>query len=116
MKIPARLAKGKPCCYILQCADGSFYTGWTSDLTRRLAQHTAGRGGHYTRSHRPVELVFAEPQPDARAARKREAQIKALGRSKKEELVQKRRKGRRADRVAKESHAGKRSAGPGRSA
>jgi putative endonuclease len=116
VKIPVRLAKGKPCCYILQCANGSFYTGWTSDLTRRLAQHTAGRGGRYTRSHRPVELVYAEPQPDARAARKREAQIKALGRSKKEELVRKRRKGRGAEKAPKKTPTGKRSTGPGRSA
>ena len=87
MKVPIRLKKGMPCCYILRCADGSLYTGWTSDLARRVAQHSSGHGGRYTRSHRPVELVYAEPKTDASAARKREAQIKRLGRVQKEELI-----------------------------
>ena len=43
--------------YILKCADGTFYTGWTNDLDRRLAAHNAGKGGKYTRSHRPVSLA-----------------------------------------------------------
>jgi putative endonuclease len=87
MKVPARLTKGTPCCYILRCANGSLYTGWTSDLARRVAQHSSGRGGRYTRSHRPVELVYAERQPDSSAARKREAQIKRLGRIQKDDLI-----------------------------
>jgi putative endonuclease len=53
--------------YILECADGSYYTGWTTDLDRRVAAHNAGRGGRYTRSRRPVKLVYWEEQvPRAR--------------------------------------------------
>ncbi|MDE7011340.1 MAG: GIY-YIG nuclease family protein, partial [Oscillospiraceae bacterium] len=46
--------------YILRCGDGSLYTGWTNDLDRRLAVHSAGRGGRYTRARLPVELVYWE--------------------------------------------------------
>jgi putative endonuclease len=94
MKIPAACGKGTPCCYILRCADGSLYTGWTSDLAQRVVDHAAGRGGRYTRSHRPVELVYAEPQADSTAARKREAQIKKMGRGRKESLFRRRGKSR----------------------
>ncbi len=74
-------------CYILQCADGSFYTGWTNHLPRRIRQHRSGHGGRYTRSRCPVTLVYFEPQDDASAARRREAAIKRLPRAKKAELV-----------------------------
>ena len=47
-------------CYILRCADGSLYTGWTNDLEGRLKTHNAGKGGSYTRSRLPVELVYWE--------------------------------------------------------
>lgn len=70
-------------CYILQCADGSLYTGWTSDVESRVRAHNAGRGGRYTRAHRPVRLIYTEPQPDATTARKREVAIKRLPRAKK---------------------------------
>ena len=46
-----------PYVYIVRCADGSLYTGWTTDVERRVAQHNAGRGARYTRTHRPVVLV-----------------------------------------------------------
>lgn len=76
-----------PFVYIVRCADGSFYTGWTTDISRRLAQHNAGRGGRYTRTHRPVELVYREEVPDRSAAMRRERALKKLGRVRKEGLV-----------------------------
>jgi putative endonuclease len=68
-------------CYILQCADGSLYTGWTSNLERRLRQHNAGIGSRYTRARRPVTLYYSEPQPDSLTARRREIAIKRLSRA-----------------------------------
>ncbi|MCA9869944.1 MAG: GIY-YIG nuclease family protein [Caldilineae bacterium] len=73
--------------YIVRCADGSYYTGWTTDVPRRVAEHNAGRGARYTRQHGPVELVYAEPQPSRSAALKREDEIKRRGRRYKERLV-----------------------------
>jgi putative endonuclease len=73
--------------YVLRCADGSLYTGWTSDVQRRLAAHAAGRGARYTRSRLPVELVATLPMADARAARREEARIKSLPREAKLELL-----------------------------
>ena len=69
--------------YLLRCADGSLYCGWTNDLERRLATHAAGRGARYTASRRPVALALAQPMPDARAARREEARIKRLRRAQK---------------------------------
>ncbi len=87
MKRLSAARPGTPYCYILRCVDGSFYTGWTNDLARRCRQHRTGNGGRYTRSRCPVVLVYFERQEDASAARKREAAIKKLTRSKKAELV-----------------------------
>jgi predicted GIY-YIG superfamily endonuclease len=67
--------------YILRCADGSLYTGWSSDVPRRLANHQAGRASRYTASRRPVELALVLPMADRSAARREEARIKALPRS-----------------------------------
>jgi putative endonuclease len=75
-------------CYILRCADGTLYTGWTSNIERRLRDHNAGRGGRYTRSRRPVELIYLEPQSDAHAARLREVLLKRLKRSDKLKLAE----------------------------
>ncbi|MGA2111843.1 MAG: GIY-YIG nuclease family protein [Anaerolineales bacterium] len=75
------------CCYILLCSDGTLYTGWTTNIQRRLQDHNAGRGGRYTRSRRPVELIYLEPQVDARAARLREVSLKKLKRSEKLKLA-----------------------------
>ena len=72
-------------CYILECADGTFYTGWTTDHDRRLDQHNRGQGSRYTRARRPVQLVYLEDQPDRSSAQKRERCLKALPRSQKEE-------------------------------
>jgi putative endonuclease len=74
-------------CYILECSDGSYYTGWTTDPQRRLRQHNQGRGAHYTRSRRPVRLVYVEECPDRIGAMKRERVIKALSRHKKTEMI-----------------------------
>ena len=73
-------------CYILQCSDGTFYTGWTTDPERRVAQHNKGVGARYTKTRRPVKLVYLEEQPDTVSALKRERAIKALPRKKKMEL------------------------------
>jgi putative endonuclease len=73
-------------CYILECSDGTYYTGWTTDPERRLTQHNKGIGARYTKTRRPVKLVYLEPQPDKITALKRERAIKALPRKKKIEL------------------------------
>ncbi len=80
-------------CYIVECADGTFYTGWTTDPTRREKQHNAGRGARYTRVHRPVRLVYVEPQPDMVTAMKRERAIKGLTRAQKQALIERARGG-----------------------
>lgn len=74
-------------CYILECADGTFYTGWTTDPERRIKEHNRGTGSRYTRSRRPVVLVYVEPQPDRSEAMKRERAIKALSRERKKRLI-----------------------------
>jgi len=74
-------------CYILRCADGSFYTGWTTDPDRRLRQHNAGRGARYTRARRPVRLAYIEPQPSRAEAMRRERRLKALPRPRKLALI-----------------------------
>lgn len=74
-------------CYLLECADGTYYTGWTTDPPRRLAQHNAGRGARYTRSRRPVRLVYLEELPDRAAAMKRERALKRLSHQEKKELI-----------------------------
>ena len=74
-------------CYILECSDGSYYTGWTTEPERRLRQHNAGRGARFTRTRLPVRLVYVEECPDRTTAMKRERAIKALPRSRKEKLI-----------------------------
>lgn len=76
---------------MVRCADGTLYTGWTTDLARRVAQHNAGRGARYTRMHGPVTLVYHEEVPDRSAAMRRERAIKKLDRARKERLVELRR-------------------------
>jgi len=75
--------------YIVECADGSFYTGITTDINRRLNEHNYSfkLGAKYTRSRRPVRLVYQEEKFDRSDASKREAQIKRYARNKKLELV-----------------------------
>jgi putative endonuclease len=74
-------------CYIVECADGTFYTGWTTDPSRREKEHNAGRGARYTRMRCPVKMVYIEPQSDKITALKRERAIKSLSRDKKKKLV-----------------------------
>ena len=74
-------------CYIVECADGTYYTGWTVDPQRRVATHNKGRGAKYTRTRRPVKLVYMEEQPDRKTAMKRERAIKKMTRSQKRKLI-----------------------------
>lgn len=69
--------------YILRCADGTLYTGWTNDLERRLRAHNAGTASKYTRARRPVQLAYWEKHADKRAAMRRECEIKRLSREEK---------------------------------
>jgi predicted GIY-YIG superfamily endonuclease len=73
--------------YLLRCADGSLYTGWTVDLDARLRRHAAGKASAYTRSRLPVELALALPMADRGRARREEARIKALDRAAKLALL-----------------------------
>ena len=74
--------------YILRCGDGSLYTGWTNYLTKRVADHNAGRGAKYTKAHLPVELVYYEIFETKEEAMKRECAIKKLSRPQKERLIE----------------------------
>lgn len=73
--------------YMLLCADGTLYTGWTNRLAARVAAHNAGRGAKYTKPRRPVRLVYCERLPDKPAALRRECALKALTRTEKLALV-----------------------------
>ena len=73
--------------YVLRCIDGSLYTGIAKDVQARLAKHNSGRGGAYTRTHRPVALLYREAGYSRAAALRREAAIKRLSRPRKEELI-----------------------------
>ena len=75
--------------YILRCADGTLYTGVTTDVQRRLKAHQSGRGAKYTRGRGPLELVYEEECLSKGAALKRELAIKALSREEKLKLIQK---------------------------
>lgn len=74
--------------YLLRCADGTLYTGFTNDLARRLAVHNAGKGAKYTRGRRPVELVYWESFSNKSSALRRECAIKRLSRAEKLSLIQ----------------------------
>ena len=73
--------------YVLRCADGSLYTGITNNLRRRFAAHRAGTASRYTRSRRPVRLVYRERRRDRSAALRREAAIKRLPRAAKLRII-----------------------------
>lgn len=73
-------------CYIVECADGTYYTGWAIDPEKRVAQHNKGRGAKYTKMRLPVKLVYVEEQPDRVTAMKRERVIKRMTREKKQRL------------------------------
>ncbi|WP_058367543.1 GIY-YIG nuclease family protein [Haloparvum sedimenti] len=73
--------------YVLECADGTLYTGYTTDVERRVAEHDAGEGAKYTRGRTPVELRHVESFETKSAAMSREHAIKQLSRTEKEQLV-----------------------------
>lgn len=73
--------------YVLACADGTYYTGYTTDVDRRVAEHDAGDGARYTRGRTPVELVHVESHATRSAALRREHEIKQLSRTDKAALV-----------------------------
>ena len=73
--------------YLVRCADGSLYTGITTDLGRRLAAHNAGKGAKYTRARLPVRLVWSEAARDESAAKRREYRVRTLPREAKERLL-----------------------------
>jgi putative endonuclease len=74
-------------CYILECSDGTYYTGWTTDPKRRAKQHNQGHGARYTSTRRPVRMVYIEPQADRTTAMRRERTIKAMDRRRKARLI-----------------------------
>ena len=73
--------------YIIQCADGTLYTGWTLDLDSRMEAHNSGTGAKYTRGRGPVRLLYSEAFETKSEALKRENQIKKLKRAKKMQLM-----------------------------
>ena len=73
--------------YVLECADGTYYTGYTTDLERRVAEHNDGDAAKYTRGRTPVEVVHVETYDSRGAALSREHEIKSLDRAAKERLV-----------------------------
>lgn len=73
--------------YVLRCADGSLYTGYTTDLGAREAAHNAGRGAKYTRGRRPVALVYSERFRSMAKALRREYALKQLSRADKDALI-----------------------------
>ncbi len=73
--------------YILKCSDGSLYTGITTDVKRRFAEHKHGLGGHYTSAKKAVRIKYTERHSDRSSASKREAEIKSWPREKKLELI-----------------------------
>jgi putative endonuclease len=75
-------------CYIVKCADGTLYTGWTTDPERRVTQHNKGIGAKYTSVRRPVKLVYLETHPNRTEAMKRELAIKKMKRAQKSKLVE----------------------------
>jgi putative endonuclease len=73
--------------YILECADGTYYCGWTTDPARRLSEHNSGIGSRYTRTRRPVRMVYLKSLPSRNEAMRMEAMIKKMPRRKKAELI-----------------------------
>lgn len=75
--------------YILKCADGTLYTGWTNNLEKRIACHNAGKGAKYTKTRLPVEMVYYEEFSTKQEAMRREWEIKQLTRKDKLKLTEK---------------------------
>ncbi len=75
--------------YILKCNDGTYYTGWTNNLEKRVKCHNAGKGAKYTKPRIPVVLAYYEEFQEKKDAMKRECEIKKLTRKQKEMLIEK---------------------------
>lgn len=75
-------------CYLLECADGSYYCGWAKDVQKRVTMHQKGKGARYTRMKAPVTLVYIEELEDRQAAMKREIQIKKMTHERKRKLAE----------------------------
>jgi putative endonuclease len=88
--------------YILRCSDGTYYTGYTTELRRRIDEHNEGKGAKYTRGRGPVELMYIEEGISRSWAQRREESIKRLPREKKESLIC----GRMAEQPAASSEKG----------
>ena len=88
MSNQATLEQANWIVYILKCSDGTFYTGVTNDLDKRIEQHNKGKGAKYTRSRLPVHVVYQESAPEKGIALKREYAIKQLSREEKLQLMQ----------------------------
>lgn len=73
--------------YIVECSDHTLYTGWTTSPQRRISAHNAGRGAKYTRSRRPVRLVYLELMPGKSSGLSREAQIKKMTATEKRAMI-----------------------------
>jgi len=73
--------------YIIRCGDGTLYTGWTNDLSKRFKAHCDGLGAKYTSGRGPLKLVYAEEADDISAALHREAEIKKMKKNDKEKLI-----------------------------
>jgi len=76
--------------YIVKCRDATLYTGWTTDLDRRVSAHNDGKGAKYTKTRRPVELVYFESFETKQGAMRREWEIKQLSRKDKLKLIKER--------------------------
>lgn len=74
--------------YIVECKDGTLYTGWTNNLEKRIADHNDGKGAKYTRARKPVTLVYYETFEEKKEAMKREYEIKHLNRQEKKKLIE----------------------------
>ena len=86
--------------YILGCADGTLYVGWTYQVRRRLRRHNAGHGSRYTRARRPVRLVYLQRCASRSAAQRRELEIRRLTRAEKLGLIDEKRRARLQDAAA----------------
>ena len=91
--------KSKYWVYIVQCSDGTYYTGYTNDLEKRLREHNSGKGAKYTRDRKPVKLVWKKEYKYFKKAFLMERRIKSLTRLQKESLVS----GKRLDKVLEEA-------------
>ena len=88
--------------YILQCGDGSLYTGITTDVNRRLSAHRSGKGAKYTRGRGPLTLVYQESCPDRPSALRRERAVKRLSRAQKLSLIERSASPLEADNIAED--------------